>query len=122
AVGRGRGAADDRMRGASEKQREGRHGAKWYFHAAELAADRLAAKPGTWPSPCPSMPERGLSFAGNAGRTCSNRATIRSLKFVAEQRAAASIEAVESGLAAQGYIASRQIATAVYLAQQIEKP
>ena len=34
----------------------------------------------------------------------------------------ASIEAVESGLAAQGYIASRQIATAVYLAQQIEKP
>src|ERR1700742_139845 len=35
---------------------------------------------------------------------------------------AASIEAVESGLAAQGYIASRQIATAVYLAQQIEKP
>ena len=37
-------------------------------------------------------------------------------------RPAASIEAVESGLAAQGYIASRQIATAVYLAQQIEKP
>ncbi len=34
----------------------------------------------------------------------------------------ASIEAVESGLASQGYIASRQIATAVYLAQQIEKP
>ena len=34
----------------------------------------------------------------------------------------ASIEAVESGLASQGYIASRQIATAVYLAQAIEKP
>jgi MoxR-like ATPase len=34
----------------------------------------------------------------------------------------ASIEAVETGLAAQGYIASRQIATAVYLAQAIEKP
>jgi MoxR-like ATPase len=34
----------------------------------------------------------------------------------------ASIEAVEAGLAAQGYIASRQIATAVYLSQQIEKP
>jgi len=34
----------------------------------------------------------------------------------------ASIAAVESGLAAQGYIASRQIATAVYLAQAIEKP
>jgi MoxR-like ATPase len=33
-----------------------------------------------------------------------------------------SIEAVESGLASQGYIASPQIATAVYLAQQIEKP
>ena len=41
---------------------------------------------------------------------------------MAEQQASASIEAVESGLAAQGYIASRQIATAVYLAQQIEKP
>jgi MoxR-like ATPase len=41
---------------------------------------------------------------------------------VAENRPSASIEAVESGLAAQGYIASRQIATAVYLAQQIEKP
>jgi MoxR-like ATPase len=34
----------------------------------------------------------------------------------------ASIEAVEAGLAAQGYIASRQIATAVYLSQAIEKP
>jgi MoxR-like ATPase len=33
-----------------------------------------------------------------------------------------SIEAVEAGLAAQGYIASRQIATAVYLSQAIEKP
>ena len=41
---------------------------------------------------------------------------------MAEHRPLASIEAVESGLAAQGYIASRQIATAVYLAQQIEKP
>lgn len=39
-----------------------------------------------------------------------------------DHRPAASIEAVESGLAAQGYIASRQIATAVYLAGQIEKP
>src|ERR1700751_3419222 len=33
-----------------------------------------------------------------------------------------SIEAVESGLAAQGYIASRQIATAVYLSEKIAKP
>src|SRR6516162_8837205 len=41
---------------------------------------------------------------------------------VAEQRPVASIEAVENGLAAQGYIASRQIATAVYLSEQIEKP
>ena len=41
---------------------------------------------------------------------------------MAEHRPAASIEAVENGLASQGYIASRQIATAVYLAQQIEKP
>src|SRR5499427_7909243 len=44
------------------------------------------------------------------------------LTSVAEQRPVASIEAVESGLATQGYIASRQIATAVYLSQQIEKP
>ena len=41
---------------------------------------------------------------------------------MADNRPSASIEAVETGLAAQGYIASRQIATAVYLAQQIEKP
>jgi MoxR-like ATPase len=34
----------------------------------------------------------------------------------------ASIASVEAGLAAQGYIASRQIATAVYLSQAIEKP
>jgi MoxR-like ATPase len=33
-----------------------------------------------------------------------------------------SIASVEAGLAAQGYIASRQIATAVYLSQAIEKP
>ncbi|XUM19987.1 AAA family ATPase [Bradyrhizobium oligotrophicum S58] len=36
--------------------------------------------------------------------------------------AIASIAAVEAGLAAQGYIASRQIATAVYLSQAIDKP
>ncbi|CAL76163.1 putative ATPase [Bradyrhizobium sp. ORS 278] len=36
--------------------------------------------------------------------------------------AVASIQAVEAGLAAQGYIASRQIATAVYLSQAIDKP
>ena len=41
---------------------------------------------------------------------------------MADQRPTTAIESVESGLAAQGYIASRQIATAVYLAQQIEKP
>ena len=41
---------------------------------------------------------------------------------MSDQNASTSIEAVESGLAAQGYIASRQIATAVYLSQQIEKP
>jgi hypothetical protein len=35
---------------------------------------------------------------------------------------AASIEAVTSGLASVGYIASQQIATAVYLAERIEKP
>ncbi|WP_410051672.1 AAA family ATPase [Bradyrhizobium sp.] len=34
----------------------------------------------------------------------------------------AAIAAVEAGLAAQGYIASRQIATAVYLSQAIDKP
>jgi MoxR-like ATPase len=44
------------------------------------------------------------------------------LELVPEHRPSASIDAVESGLASQGYIASRQIATAVYLAQQIEKP
>ena len=33
-----------------------------------------------------------------------------------------SIEAVEQGLASVGYIPSRQIATAVYLAQHLQKP
>src|SRR5437868_4578715 len=47
---------------------------------------------------------------------------VPELKSVAEQRPLASIEAVEAGLASQGYIASRQIATAVYLAEQIAKP
>jgi len=41
---------------------------------------------------------------------------------VAETRSSEMIAEVESGLAAAGYIASRQIATAVYLARQIEKP
>jgi len=41
---------------------------------------------------------------------------------VAENRSSGMIAEVESGLAAAGYIASRQIATAVYLARQIEKP
>ncbi|MGJ4887556.1 AAA family ATPase [Bradyrhizobium sp. HKCCYLRH3099] len=40
----------------------------------------------------------------------------------APSSAIASIAAVEAGLAAQGYIASRQIATAVYLSQAIDKP
>lgn len=40
----------------------------------------------------------------------------------APSSAVASIQAVEAGLAAQGYIASRQIATAVYLSQAIDKP
>ncbi|MGJ4918368.1 MoxR family ATPase [Bradyrhizobium sp. HKCCYLRH2060] len=40
----------------------------------------------------------------------------------ASPSAIASIAAVEAGLAAQGYIASRQIATAVYLSQAIDKP
>lgn len=66
-------------------------------------------------------PKRGLFFAGNAGRT-SLKQDLWERHFVADQNASTSIEAVESGLAAQGYIASRQIATAVYLSQQIEKP
>ena len=37
-------------------------------------------------------------------------------------RAVTSIEAVEQGLGAAGYIASRQIATAVFLAERLEKP
>jgi MoxR-like ATPase len=62
-----------------------------------------------------------LFFAWNAGRT-SLEQDHRERPFVADQKASTAIEAVESGLAAQGYIASRQIATAVYLSQQIEKP
>src|SRR6201985_2368498 len=43
-------------------------------------------------------------------------------KSVPESSPLASIEAVERGLASQGYIASRQIATAVFLSEQIAKP
>nr|WP_249811530.1 MoxR family ATPase [Bradyrhizobium sp. 149] len=68
-----------------------------------------------------ASPKRGLFFAANAGRTSLNQDLWERL-FVAEQKPSTAIEAVESGLAAQGYIASRQIATAVYLSQQIEKP
>ncbi len=38
------------------------------------------------------------------------------------QRRVTSIEAVEAGLGATGYIASRPIATAIYLAHRLEKP
>ena len=41
---------------------------------------------------------------------------------LAESSSATSIKAVEAALASAGYIASKQIATAVYLAQKIEKP
>ncbi len=44
------------------------------------------------------------------------------LTIVIEHQPTASIDAVEQGLASAGYIASRQIATAVYLAERIEKP
>lgn len=44
------------------------------------------------------------------------------LSTVTEHLPTASIEAVEKSLASAGYIASRQIATAVFLAQRIEKP
>jgi MoxR-like ATPase len=67
------------------------------------------------------MKKRGLFFAGNAGRT-TRRPDNPERTNVAEAQPVASIEAVTSGLAAQGYIASRQIATAVYLARQIDKP
>ncbi|MDE2580572.1 MAG: MoxR family ATPase [Rhodospirillales bacterium] len=40
----------------------------------------------------------------------------------AADRQVTSIEAVENGLAASGYIPSRQIATAVYLAHHLQKP
>lgn len=65
--------------------------------------------------------KRALCFARNGRRTGLNKANSE-LILVADTRPTASIEAVESGLAAQGYIASRQIATAVYLSQQIDKP
>ncbi len=50
------------------------------------------------------MPDAGVAPAGAVARKL------------------ASIEAVEQGLAAVGYIPSRQIATAVYLAQHLQKP
>src|SRR5579872_3940261 len=61
-----------------------------------------------YPSVAPSigrrMPDAGTAPAG------------------ADARKWDTIEAVEQGLADVGYIPSRQIATAVYLAQHLEKP
>src|ERR1700759_2497498 len=48
--------------------------------------------------------------------------TIPEPKSVAEAKPVAAIEAVEVGLASKRYTASRQIATAVYLSEQIAKP
>src|ERR1700737_2586205 len=48
--------------------------------------------------------------------------TIPEPKSVADSRPLAAIEAVERGLASQGYIASRQIATSVFLSAPIAKP
>ena len=50
------------------------------------------------------MPDAGVAPAGSVARKL------------------ASIDAVERGLASVGYIPSRQIATAVYLAQHLQKP
>ena len=50
------------------------------------------------------MPDAGVAPAGAVARKL------------------ASIEAVEQGLASVGYIPSRQISTAVYLAQHLQKP
>ncbi len=50
------------------------------------------------------MPDAGVAPAGAVARKL------------------ASIEAVEQGLASVGYIPNRQISTAVYLAQHLQKP
>jgi hypothetical protein len=86
------------------------HATPWYL--------RYVKKP---PGATGSCQTRRLFFAGNTGRTGLEAGSLGA-PYVAHQKASTSIEAVESGLAAQGYIASRQIATAVYLSQQIEKP
>src|SRR6185437_1531259 len=65
-----------------------------------------------------SLSQQGASLWEGPGTT--NR--IPEGKSVPDPRPLAAIEAVESGLASQGYIASRQIATAVYLSEQIAKP
>src|SRR5262245_61232796 len=52
--------------------------------------------------------------------TCMPDAGVAPARAVAHKFA--SIEAVEQGLAAVGYIPSRQISTAVYLAQHLQKP
>src|SRR3954454_17558492 len=67
------------------------------------------------------VPIEACSLPGTQAEQASSK-TFGSAPFVAEQKPSPAIEAVESGLAAQGYIASRQIATAVYLSQEIEKP
>src|ERR1700758_2484686 len=50
------------------------------------------------------MPDAGVAPAGSVARKL------------------ASIEAVEQGLASVGYIPSRQISTAIYVAQHLQKP
>src|SRR5262249_30521111 len=97
-----------------------------------LDAATLASKwIGKWIATCRHSEPRSEPPKSAVERACSlpgtqaeqfEELTDRERIFLAEHRPVAAIEAVENGLAAQGYIASRQIATAVYLSQQIEKP
>ena len=113
-------------------QRQARDQSGQIFIAAEIASTRSAAKGrNAADEPRPEIARYpALRHARTRLVLCRERrqnfvqnwANIRSWNWWLNIRPAASIEAVESGLAAQGYIASRQIATAVYLAQQIEKP
>jgi len=73
------------------------------------------------PSKSIQIPKKRAPESGPFAACCKTRSP-KIENLMNNNLPADSIEAVTSGLASAGYIASRQIATAVYLAERIEKP
>ena len=111
-----------RGRRASTPRREPDHSGVPAFRRKAAAVDRDA------PAKQDADGAVYAQYAANRWRTvqkdigCPIAAGMRAACVDSGARRLASIEAVEQGLASVGYIPSRQIATAVYLAHHLQKP